>query len=277
MKERLQQASHDGLSDTEKMEKIKNILKKMDEILDCQKRGDNSRFEGRRSDFCNKYASCYNTKFNDLDFSFSLSADDILNKTMKEIVNYDGSVHPEDTEDFIDKKMGRGIIGCTGTAKLFCALAEKEGLNCQVVMTADRNNWKKVRDQAQYGTIPENRDIINGHQIVAVEFSNGLRAFDPGYKEEKVVYGPGYIEKRDTKFVDLGKAEVGKFIDMPRFKNHFVTAIIPPKEYEKVSSYQDVANLYSSGNMNDSSFTVRLKQPDKTDPKNGYIFSGKSR
>ena len=87
----------------------------------------------------------------------------------------------------------------------------------------------------------------------------------------------GYVEKRDTKFVDLGKAEVGKFIDMPRFKNHFITAIISPEEYAEVSSYQDVANLYSSGKMNDSSFTVRLNQPDKTEAKNSYIFAGESR
>lgn len=272
---KLQSGSFDGLSDSEKIGKIKDILKKMDYLLDAQKQGDNSRFEGPRRYFLDSYVSLYNPTFNDLDFSFSLSADDILNKSMREIVGYKGSINPEDKGTFIEKKMGRGIIGCTGTAKVFCALAKEAGVNCLVVMTADKKAWEKAREQAQNGVSEQDRDIINGHQIIAIKLSDGFHAFDPGYKEENVQYGPGYVEQRESKFKDLGKVEQGKTIDMPRFKNHFVTAIIAPDEFSKVKSYQDVANLYSSGKMDSSNFSIEPKQLKENITR--HSISGKSR
>ena len=253
--------SYDSFSDAKTIEKVKVVLQKMDVLLDGAQNGDESRFERSRREFVEKYQSCYDPNFDALNFSFSLSAEEIVNKTMREIVAYTGPVHPDDVERFIDKKMGRGIIGCTGTAKLFCALAQKEDLACQVVMTVDGEQWRAVKAEAQQGIPIEQRQIINGHQIIAVELEDGLHAFDPGYKAEQVDYGLGYIERRKTKFLDLGKAEIGQLIDMPRFKGHFVTAIISPQEYAKVKSYQDIANLYSSGKMDDSSFTVRLNFP----------------
>ena len=255
----LQKATVDGLSDEEKLKKINVVLQKMDEILDLDKENREERFRRSRHEFLKTYGTLYEPNTDPerlrwlmLDFSFSLSSEDIISKTMRKIMHYEGDVHPKDTEHLIDKKMGRGIIGCTGTAKLFCTLAKQEGLDCKVVMTAGRNNWEKVRNQAQKGVAPAERDIINGHQIIAVEFSDDLHAFDPGYKE-----------KGATKFLDIGKIEVGNFLDMPNIKDHFVTAIISPEEYAKVNLYQNIANLYSSGKIDDSSFTVSPKQPNK--------------
>ena len=171
---------------------------------------------------------------------------------MREILGYDGPVDPNDAEDLLDKKVGRGTIGCTGTAKLFCALAQKAGLNCSVVLTTDYNSWNDAKNDPD--------KVISGHQLIAVEMSDGMHIFDPGYKQENVTYGPGYVEQRPTTFKDLGSAEVGDFIDMPRMKNHFVTAILTPEEFNKVDSYDKLGNLYKSGDMNDSSFKIEPKQ-----------------
>lgn len=269
LKETLEKGSDDFLSDEEKMQKITQILAQMDELMDCEKNGDRERFERSREEFLNTFVQLYmpNASPEEIDafklqFNFSLSADDIMNKTMREIVGYDGPLNPNDKEDLLDKKMGRGTIGCTGTAKVFCALAEKAGLKCSVVLTADYNSWNEAKQSGD----PDK--VISGHQLIAVEMSDGMHIFDPGYKEGNVTYGPGYVEERPTKFKDLGAAEVGDFVDMPRMKNHFVTAILTPEEFNKVDSYDKLGNLYKSGDMNDSSFKIEPKEkpasPNKT-------------
>ncbi|MBQ4472429.1 MAG: hypothetical protein II942_04225 [Alphaproteobacteria bacterium] len=260
LKEVLRKASNNGMPDEEKMEKIVQILAQMDELMDCEKNGDAARFERSRKEFVSKFVQLYMPNATpeeieafELQFSFSLSAEDIMNKTMREIVGYDGPVNPNDADGLIDKKVGRGTIGCTGTAKLFCALAKKAGLNCSVVLTADYNSWNAAKQSED----PDK--VISGHQLIAVEMSDGMHIFDPGYKEENVTYGAGYVEERQTKFKDLGSAEVGDFVDMPRMKNHFVTAILTPEEFEKVDSYDKLGNLYKSGNMDNPNFEIGPK------------------
>ncbi len=261
LQEVFEKASNDGLSDEEKMEKITLILSQMDELMDCEKNGDKSRFEGKRDEFLDTFVQLYMPNATPeeieafkLNFSFSLSAEDIMNKTMREIIGYDGPLNPNDKEGILDEKVGRGTIGCTGTAKLFCTLAKKAGLNCSVVLTADYNSWEEAKQSG------DPNKVINGHQLIAVEMSDGLHIFDPAHKEGRPDYGPGYVEERPTKFKDLGPAEVGDYIGL---KDHFVTAILTPEEFEKVDSYDKLGNLYKSGDMNDPAFKVEPKQkPD---------------
>ena len=125
-------------------EKIQKVLDDLHQILD-QAVGPNSRAEYMRE-----------ISVQGIDWHFSLSADDIINK-----------------------KVPKRVIGCTGVAKLFCKLATDAGLKCMAVCTAYEPDWRAVRDG-------DNR-IVDGHQVIAVEIDGRLRVFDPGRKELKFI------------------------------------------------------------------------------------------
>lgn len=86
---------------------------------------------------------------NPIDYHFSLSAQDI-----------------------IDKRVAPQVAACSGHAKLFAHLASRHGLDCRIVMTADFQGYAKNKDKY----------AINGHQIIAVRGADdNLVAFDPQY------------------------------------------------------------------------------------------------
>lgn len=143
-------------------------------------------------------------------------------------------------DDIIKDKIPANVAGCTGRAKLFCKLAAEKGIKSFVVCTAKYNDWKAAHD----GTA----NHINGHQIIAVEIDGKMRVFDPG--------------RKDLVFIDT-KLESGEFIDAidSGKKEYIVTAVVPGDEFAKMNTYQQLSNLYSSGDMNNSAFTIK---PQKT-------------
>lgn len=140
-------------------------------------------------------------------------------------------------EDIIKDKIPAKVIGCTGRAKLFCYLAAQKGIKAHVVCTAKYSNWK-----AKHGGKAD--QIMNGHQIIAVEIDGKMRVFDPGLKK--------------LMFIDT-KLESGEFIDATGDgkKEYIVTAVVPGDKFAKLNTYQQLSNLYSSGDMNNSAFTIK--------------------
>ena len=157
---------------------------------------------------------------NTLDYSFSLSADDI-----------------------IAQKIPMRVMGCTGIAKLFAKYAQDEDtkLDCFVVYTANIKDLERKKNGQG--------DIINGHQIIAVQFSDGVRLFDPGmtnglqfYRDnngqEIVVDIPGML---------LGIELISQNSKDPwaqRQAGTVITSIEPSDRLEHIKSYKDLEKKY---------------------------------
>ena len=153
--------------------------------------------------------------------------------------------------DYIIKnKIPKPVIGCTGCAKLFCHLAAERGIKSFVVCCAEYDSWASVRQN-------KNNHHINGHQIVAVKINGKLCVFDPGHK--------------DLVFIDT-KLQQGEFIDALRDgkKDFIVTAVVPDNEFARIDRYRKLHNLYVSGDVNNSEFTIK---PSKL----GLFNRGKTR
>lgn len=142
-------------------------------------------------------------------------------------------------DDIIKDKIPANVIGCTGRAKIFCKLAAEKGIKSFVVCTAKYNDWKATHDGKA--------NHMNGHQIIAVEIDGKMRVFDPG--------------RKDLVFIDT-KLESGEFIDAlgSGKKEYIVTAVVPGDEFAKMNTYQQLSNLYSSGDMNNSAFTIKSQK-----------------
>ncbi|MCM1294746.1 MAG: hypothetical protein NC311_04250 [Muribaculaceae bacterium] len=182
-------------------QKIQSIIDKMHEIFRASV-GANNRAKYMRE----------NSIPDNIDWSFSLSADDI-----------------------IQNKIPPRVAGCTGRAKVFCKLATDVCLPCYVVTTANYADWMRAR--AGYP------NIINGHQIIAVEIDGALRAFGPG--REKLEWIPGTVAP-------------GHFINAIRNRPaYLITAIVPRDEFGGCNTYQKLRNLYTSGTIENSGFMIK--------------------
>lgn len=103
--------------------------------------------------------------FHGIDWSFGLTADDIINR-----------------------KIPRAVCGCSGIASVFIKYATEAGLDCVVLPTAMQKDLDGAAQDRKNG---ERERTINGHQIVAVRDANGIwRAFDPGKPELKYLDTP---------------------------------------------------------------------------------------
>lgn len=94
--------------------------------------------------------------FHGIDWSFGLTADDIINR-----------------------KIPPAVCGCSGIASVFIKYAGECGLDCVALPTAMQKDLDGAAQDRKNG---ERERTINGHQIVAVRDAKGvLRAFDPGH------------------------------------------------------------------------------------------------
>ena len=153
-----------------------------------------------------------------LNFSFSLSADDI-----------------------IAQKIPKKVMGCTGIAKLFAKYAEEEQLDCFAVYTAKIQNL----EDKKHGK----RDIVNGHQIIAVQFSDGVHMFDPGLQNGLQFYkdNSGQEIVVDVPRMLLGKELVSQRGDDPwaeRQAGTVITCVEPAQKLEHIKSYKDLEKRY---------------------------------
>ena len=221
--------------DTEKIQKIKKILCKINTAFhnaepnigslkiegnDFQwERNENSSAPISRREYINSHPEIQDA----LDFSFSLSADDI-----------------------IARKIPMQVMGCTGVAKLFAKYAEEEKLNCFAVFTAkmvDLEEKKKDRNA-----------IVSGHQIIAVQFSDGVRMFDPACKDGLQFYkntnGQEILVPSMRHL--LGKELVSQNSKDPwaqRQAGATITSVEPSSKLTHIKSYKDVENRYLMGEL----------------------------
>lgn len=139
-------------------------------------------------------------------------------------------------KQIIEDKIPPQVIGCTGVSKLFCELAKKRGIKAFVVCTVKYDDWKALKNG-------ENEFFMNGHQINAVEIDGRLRAFD--------------TQRKKLKFFDTNLT-IGTFIDaMGHGKSDYmITAVVPGDEFQLVDTGRKLVNLYASGDMNKSEFTI---------------------
>ena len=133
--------------------------------------------------------------------------------------------------DIIRDRIPIKVMGCSGIAKLFCHLAALRGLDCQVVAMARLADWTREEGAAR-GIDPDNdKVIINGHQIVAVDTGAGLRMFDP--------------VRCTLKFLS-DAPRIGGLVEMFGI-DYLIRAIVPAPDFMKVSSYWDLDVLYRGG------------------------------
>ncbi len=93
-------------------------------------------------------------------------------------VNYNFSLSGD---DIINKKIPYNVAGCTGRAKLFSKYAQEIGLQeFNIVVTAKKDDIKNKNSGK----------MIDGHQLVAIKLSDGLHMIDPGtgktYEKAKI-------------------------------------------------------------------------------------------
>ena len=224
------QASQFAPEDLEKIRKIKKILYKINtvfhdaepEIGTLQKASDEYDFlwtKGAAKPVDrDKYFASHPEISDRLDFSFSLSADDI-----------------------IEQKIPMQVMGCTGVAKLFEKYAEEEHLDSFAVYTA---TIKGLEDKKQ-----GKEDPVDGHQIIAVQFSDGVRIFDPGLEEGLKFYKDSHEQEI---VVDVPRMLLGKELVSQKSKDPWaerqagtvITCIEPAEKLENVKSYSDLERKY---------------------------------
>ena len=216
--------------DTEKIQKIKKILCKINTAFhnaepnigslkiegnDFQwERNEHSSDPISRKEYINSHPEIQNA----LDFSFSLSADDI-----------------------IAQKIPMQVMGCTGVAKLFSKYAEEEKLNCFAVYSAKIEDLEKKKKGE--------KDVVSGHQIIAVQFSDGVRLFDPGIPDGLKFYKDS---NGDEILVPSMKHLLGKELVSQNSKDPWaqrqagavITSVEPSSNLEHIKSYKDVENRY---------------------------------
>lgn len=198
------------MNDQEKILKIQEVLKKVDQTFK------NSISPGiSRQDYIKEH----NIKTG-INYSFSLSADDI-----------------------IKNKIPRKVVGCTGVAKVFSKFSKDMGLESYVVSTARLEDWKQAKI---YDKKHEKRNIINGHQIIGVKFSDGIKVFDPARSKLTFIKGDIVIGGIIKSIGNEGP-------------DYLISAISTPDNFAQVISYQNIANIYTSGNINDDSFKIKPK------------------
>ena len=222
--------------DSEKIQKIKKILCKIntdfynaEPYLGTLKKDSDYNFQWERNENSSRpitreeYIKSHpeiqsNQNMDPFDFSFSLSADDI-----------------------IDQKIPMQVMGCTGIAKLFAKYAEQEKLDCFAVFSAKINDLNRKKQDKDA--------IVSGHQIIAVQFSDGLRMFDPGLKDGLQFYKDSNEQEI---VVDIPKMLLGKELVSQSSKDPWaqrqagavITWVEPSQKLEHITSYKDVENRY---------------------------------
>ena len=164
-----------------------------------------------------EYTKAHKIK-DDLNFYFSLSA-----------------------EDIIAQKIPMRPMGCTGVAKLFAKYAKEEGLDCFAVYTANIEKLENKKKGVE--------DIVNGHQIIAVQFSDGVRMFDPALEDGLQFYkdNKGQEIVVEVPRMLLGKELVKQRSNDPwaqRQAGSVITFVEPSQKLENIKSYQDLEKRY---------------------------------
>lgn len=226
------QASQFAPEDLEKIRKIKKILYKINTVFhDAEPAIGTLQKTSNEYDFLwikgsskpitrDEYITRHPEILDALDFSFSLSADDI-----------------------IEQKIPMQVMGCTGIAKLFAKYAQEESLDCLAVYTAKIDQLKDKQKNMK------SEKPVSGHQIIAVQFSDGVRMFDPGLDDGLKFYKDSHGQEI---VVDVPRMLLGKELGSQKSKDPWaerqagavITCIEPAQRLENVKSYSDLEKKY---------------------------------
>jgi len=130
-------------------------------------------------------------------------------------------------QDIINEHIPANVAGCSGRAAVFSKLLQQRMIPHKVILTAVVDDLNRARNDIQQGKKP---NIINGHQIIAVEIDGRLRMFDPGKKKLELIDGN----------VSVGRHFKYDFSD----QEYVITNIMSPAEYDKIRSPSDLQNAY---------------------------------
>lgn len=131
------------------------------------------------------------------------------------------------------------VVGCSGRAKLFAYYAQKEGLNNIFIVPT-----VKISDIGKKN--------MNGHQIIAVEMSDGhlqlvnpnKRSFSQGRINEKFELG------KDIDALNRGEPEFRITVEKP----------LTPKEHDEIDSPEKLQAVYSMKKYKFDSASKQIKK-----------------
>lgn len=132
-------------------------------------------------------------------------------------------------DDILRNNIPSYVVGCSGRANLFAKYARECGLDVNIVAMVDTASKKQYPD---------------GHQIIAVRFSDGLHLVDPGggrttYERAKIT----------------GQCKVGAKVYYNRREGqteYKITAILTPDEHAKIDRIEKLAAIYKNGTNHSS-------------------------
>lgn len=124
-------------------------------------------------------------------------------------------------DEILQMQIPSYVVGCSGRADVFAKYAVEQGLDVYVVPMVDTHSKKEHPD---------------GHQIIAVRFSDGLHLIDPG--GGRTNYERAKIE---------GDCQIGNSIYYNRTDGraeYKITAILSPAEHAKIDSIEKLSAVY---------------------------------
>ena len=142
-------------------------------------------------------------------------------------------------QDIIDNNVPWLAAGCTGCSRLFSHYARNEvGLNdFYVVLTVKTDQIGK-----------EGKGQLNGHQVIAVQLSDGLHMIDV----------PRGLGKTFEEIEVKSECKVNNIVDFEKHKGYTIAKILTPEQYDdKIRSYQNIKEQYLSCSV---AKTILLKQ-----------------
>lgn len=137
-------------------------------------------------------------------------------------------------DDIIELKIPSKVVGCSGRADLFAKYASEMGLDVNIV--------------AMVRTDEKDKDMPNGHQIIAVKFPDGSQQLiDPGLAEN---YQVAKVK---------GNCALGTEIIIPGQPKYEIRAILTPDTHAKIDSREKLARIYKNPQINPTSWKTGIK------------------
>ena len=129
--------------------------------------------------------------------------------------------------DIINEHIPANVVGCSGRAAVFSYLLQQKMIPHKVILTAVVTDLNRAYNDVQQGNKP---NLINGHQIIAIEIDGHLRMFDPGAPKLDFLDGDIFVG-RNFKY---------NFSD----DNYVITNILSPYEYEEIDTLSKLQSKY---------------------------------
>ena len=124
-------------------------------------------------------------------------------------------------DDIIELKIPSKVVGCSGRADLFAKYANEMDLDVNIV--------------AMVRTDEKDKDMPNGHQIIAVKFPDGSQQLiDPGLAEN---YQAAKVK---------GNCALGTEIIIPGQPKYEIRAILTPDTHAKIDSQEKLTQIYKN-------------------------------